>query len=100
MCALLRCECVRTALTLSGPPVKLDRLVRYAHGDAVAMSEHKESSVLFNLKELMGLEEERIQSEEGERQRRAEEEARRRAAEEARAKAEADARVRAEQEAK
>ena len=36
------------------------------------MSEQKESSVLFNLKELMGLEEERIQAEEEERRRRSE----------------------------
>jgi colicin import membrane protein len=64
------------------------------------MSDQKESSVLFNLKELMSLEEERIHTEESDRKRRADDEARRRAEEEARVRAEAEARVRAEEAAK
>ena len=64
------------------------------------MSEQKESSVLFNLKELMGLEEERIQSEEDSRRKRAEEEAQQRAEQEARARAEVEARARAEEDSR
>ena len=63
------------------------------------MSEQKESSVLFNLKELMGLEEDRIQDEENEAAAKLAEE--KRLAEEAeRAKREAEeAKLRAEQDA-
>ena len=64
------------------------------------MNEQKESSVLFNLKELMGLEEERIQTEQAEAQRRAQEEAKRKADEEARRKADEEARRRSEEEAR
>lgn len=62
------------------------------------MSEQKESSVLFSLKELMSLEEDRIRTEEADRaaQTRAQEEARR-AAEQAAREAE-EARIRAEEE--
>ena len=64
------------------------------------MSEQKESSVLFNLKELMNLEEDRIQSEE-EAQQQAQEEARARAeAEERRKRAEEEARIQAEADAR
>lgn len=56
------------------------------------MAEQKESSVLFSLKELMNLEEDRIRQEEDQK-RRAEEEA-------ARARAEAERRVREEEEAR
>jgi colicin import membrane protein len=69
------------------------------------MAEQKESSVLFSLKELMNLEEDRIREEEAEKERtarieaerRAREEADRRAAEQARMQAEADARRAEEQ---
>jgi colicin import membrane protein len=68
------------------------------------MSEQKESSVLFNLKELMSLEEERIQTEQAEAQHRIEEESRRKAEEatlrlveeEARRKADEESRLKSE----
>lgn len=64
------------------------------------MSEQKESSVLFNLKELMSLEEERIQSERAEAQRRRDEEAQQKAEAEARKLAEENARRKAEEDAR
>lgn len=77
-----------------------DALGASGNGEASAMSEQKESSVLFNLKELMALEEDRIQTEEVEAKRKADDEARRRADEEARIKAEAEAKRRAEEDAR
>ena len=64
------------------------------------MSESKESSVLFNLKELMNLEEDRVKTEEDERRRREEEERRRREEEIRRRREEEEARLRAEEEAR
>jgi colicin import membrane protein len=64
------------------------------------MAEQKESSVLFSLKELMSLEENRIKEEEQERERRARAEAERRAREEAERRAAEEARLRAEEEAR
>ena len=64
------------------------------------MSEQKESSVLFNLKELMDLEEDRIKDEEEERRRAEEEERRRKEEEERRKREEEEARLRAEEEAR
>lgn len=64
------------------------------------MSEQKESSVLFNLKELMSLEEERIQTEQAEAQRRIEEESRRKAEEASLRLAEEEARRKAEEESR
>jgi colicin import membrane protein len=64
------------------------------------MAEQKESSVLFSLKELMSLEENRIKEEEQERDRRARADAERRAREEADRRAAEEARLRAEEEAR
>ena len=63
------------------------------------MSDQKESSVLFNLKELMNLEEDRIHSEAEAAQKAADAERARIAAEAAARKAAEEARIRAEQEA-
>ncbi|MEJ7733058.1 MAG: hypothetical protein WKG00_28155 [Polyangiaceae bacterium] len=62
------------------------------------MSEQKESSVLFSLKELMNLEEDRIRTEEADRSARAAQEAQARAEAERRAREEEEARIRAEEE--
>lgn len=64
------------------------------------MSEQKESSVLFSLKELMGLEEDRIRQEEDEKRRKSEAELTAKADAERRAREEEEARVRAEEEKK
>jgi colicin import membrane protein len=64
------------------------------------MAEQKESSVLFSLKELMSLEENRIKEEEQERDRRSRAEAERRAREEAERRSAEEARLRAEEEAR
>lgn len=63
-----------------------------------AMAEQKESSVLFSLKELMSLEENRIKEEEDAKKRRAEEELRAKEENERRAREEEEARLRAEEE--
>jgi len=63
------------------------------------MSEQNESSVLFNLRELMSLEEERINTEEADAKAVAEAEARRKAEEEARRKAEEEFRLKQERDA-
>ncbi|MGB5220966.1 MAG: hypothetical protein WBN60_08055, partial [Polyangiales bacterium] len=63
------------------------------------MSEEKESSVLFNLRELMNLEEDRVRDEEEERLRREAAERERIAAEAQRRQEEAEAKRRAEEEA-
>jgi colicin import membrane protein len=68
--------------------------------EAPEMSERKESSVLFNLKELMSLEEERIQTEQAEAQRQLEEETRRKAEEDAQRIADENARRKAEEDAR
>src|SRR5579862_5754085 len=60
------------------------------------MSEQKESSVLFSLKELMNLEEDRIKQEESARQRQVAAEAQARVDAERRARDEEDARIKAE----
>src|SRR6266511_6068292 len=64
------------------------------------MAEQKESSVLFSLKELMNLEENRIKEEEQEKDRRARAEAERRAREDAERRAAEEARLRAEEESR
>lgn len=64
------------------------------------MAEQKESSVLFSLKELMNLEENRIKEEEEEKERRARAEAERRAREDAEKRAAEEARLRAEEESR
>jgi colicin import membrane protein len=64
------------------------------------MAEQKESSVLFSLKELMNLEENRIKEEEQEKDRRARAEAERRAREDAERRASEEARLRADEEAR
>jgi colicin import membrane protein len=61
------------------------------------MAEQKESSVLFSLKELMNLEEDRIRQEEAERQRAANAEMQARAEAERRAREQEEARIRAEE---
>jgi colicin import membrane protein len=61
------------------------------------MSEQKESSVLFSLKELMSLEEDRIRKEEDERRRREEAELQAKLEAERRARAEEEARIQAEE---
>lgn len=63
------------------------------------MSEQNESSVLFNLRELMSLEEERITTEETEAKALADAEARRKADEEARRKADEEFKLRTERDA-
>lgn len=62
------------------------------------MAEQKESSVLFSLKELMNLEEDRIKQEEDQKRRAEEEAARVRAEAERRVREEEEARIRADQE--
>ena len=62
------------------------------------MSEKQESSVLFSLKELMNLEEDRIKQEDQERQRQADEERRRAEVEAQRRRDEEEARLRGEEE--
>ncbi len=62
------------------------------------MAEQKESSVLFSLKELMNLEEDRIRQEEDERKRRAEAEVQARLEAERRAREQEQARLQAEEE--
>lgn len=64
------------------------------------MAEQKESSVLFSLKELMNLEENRIKEEEQEKDRRSRAEAERRAREDAERRAAEEARLRAEEDAR
>jgi colicin import membrane protein len=64
------------------------------------MAEQKESSVLFSLKELMSLEENRIKEEEQEKDRRARAEAERRAREESERRAAEERRLREEEEAR
>jgi len=64
------------------------------------MSEEKESSVLFNLRELMGIEESRVREEEEERLRREAAERERIAAEAAKRQEEEAAQLRAEEEAR
>ena len=64
------------------------------------MSEEKESSVLFNLRELMGLEEDRVRSEEEERLKREAAERERIAAEAQARQEEEAARLRAQEEAR
>ncbi len=64
------------------------------------MAEQKESSVLFSLKELMGLEEDRIKEEEAEKEARARAEMEARAAQERAAREAEEARLRAEEEAR
>jgi colicin import membrane protein len=63
-----------------------------------AMAEQKESSVLFSLKELMSLEENRIKEEEDAKKKRVEEEIRAKEDAERRAREEEEARLRAEEE--
>ena len=63
-----------------------------------AMAEQKESSVLFSLKELMSLEENRIKEEEDAKKRRVEEELRAKEDAERRAREDEEARLRAEEE--
>jgi colicin import membrane protein len=90
------------------PSVLIGRNISPREGAIKVMSEQKESSVLFSLKELMGLEEDRIKSEEAETAAKAasEEQARRdteraaREAEEARIRAEAERRRLEEQRAR
>jgi colicin import membrane protein len=62
------------------------------------MAEQKESSVLFSLKELMSLEEDRLKQEDTDRQRAAQAEAQSRADQERRTRDEQEARMRAEEE--
>jgi colicin import membrane protein len=64
------------------------------------MAEQKESSVLFSLKELMNLEENRIKEEEQEKDRRSRAEAERKAREDAERRAAEEQRLRAEEEAR
>jgi colicin import membrane protein len=64
------------------------------------MAEQKESSVLFSLKELMNLEENRIKEEEQEKEKRARAEAERRAREEAERRAAEAARLQQEEDAR
>ena len=61
------------------------------------MAEQKESSVLFSLKELMNLEEDRIKQEEAERRRKADAESLARAESDRRAREQEEARMRAEE---
>jgi colicin import membrane protein len=62
------------------------------------MAEQKESSVLFSLKELMNLEEDRIKQEEADRRRKAEAEMQARAESDRRSREQEEARMRAEEE--
>ena len=64
------------------------------------MAEQKESSVLFSLKELMNLEENRIKEEEAEKAARARAEAERKAREDAERRAAEERRLREEEEAR
>ncbi|GAC1520932.1 MAG: hypothetical protein NVS3B10_22050 [Polyangiales bacterium] len=68
------------------------------HGVNGAMAEQKESSVLFSLKELMSLEENRIKEEDEAKKRRAEDELRAREDSERRAREEEELRLRSEEE--
>ena len=68
----------------------------HSNGVNGAMSEQKESSVLFSLKELMNLEENRIKEEDDAKRKKEEVEAKAKAESERRAREEEDARLHAE----